>query len=90
MKGAKSQGNLLQDFDEAKYDKVSYRQKGGRPNGSLVTGSTSNAYVKTGVGSVPSKFETIVWINPNAKKKGFGSNVARFNAQQESEDPGPG
>jgi hypothetical protein len=65
--------------------------------GELKKGVTANAYVKKGVGSVPSKFETILYppINSNiSKMKGFGSKVGRFGpactSQDASEEPGPG
>lgn len=65
--------------------------------GLLKKGSTSNAYVKRGVGSVPSKFETILYpptLQGSASLKGFGSNVGRFGpactSQDGSDEPGPG
>jgi hypothetical protein len=30
------------------------------------------------MGSVPTKYETVVYLNESGKKKGFGSNSERF------------
>ena len=73
----------------SKYMKSSYRQKGSEVKGSLYRGSTSNAFTKKTIGSIPSKFETVLYPQNNATKKGFGSNGFRFTAQV-SENPGPG
>ena len=43
--------------------KVSYRQKGKQASGSLVKGTTTAAFMKKGMGSVPSKYETVVYLN---------------------------
>jgi hypothetical protein len=46
------------------------------------------------MGSVPAKFETIVYLNAETKKKGFGSNSERFQetftTTKEDPLPGPG
>lgn len=46
------------------------------------------------MGSVPSKYETIVYMHADSKKKGFGSNSERFKgifARPDTEgEPGPG
>lgn len=60
------------------YSKVSYRQKGKKVDGSLIKGTTTAAFIKKTTGSVPSKYETIVYMHADAKKKGFGSNSERF------------
>ena len=46
-------------------------------SGSVVKGTTSAAFMKRSMGSVPAKFETVVYMNEQ-KKKGFGSNSERF------------
>ncbi len=72
------------------------RQKGGNSNGCVVKGAPSAAFIKKGMGSMPTKYETIVYMNQDTKsKKGFGSNAERFqgpfNVRPESEaEPGPG
>jgi len=44
-----------------------------------VKGSASAAFIKKGMGSVPTKFETIIYMNNDTKSmKGFGSNSERF------------
>ena len=46
------------------------------------------------MGSVPAKFETIVYLNAENKKQGFGSNSERFQetftTNKEDPLPGPG
>jgi len=84
---AKSTGLLSPE--ESKYLKPSYRQKGSEIKGSLYRGSTANAFTKKTIGSIPSKFETVLYPQNNITKKGFGSNGFRFTAQV-SENPGPG
>lgn len=44
----------------------------------MIKGTTSAAFIKKSVGSVPSKYETVVYMNAESKKKGFGSNSERF------------
>ena len=65
----------------------------------MIKGTTSAAFVKKTIGSMPSKFETIVYMHADSKKKGFGSNSERFNEfgvgglsrpETASEEPGPG
>ncbi len=75
--------------EENKYHKPSYRQKGAELRGSLFRGSTSNAFTKKTIGSIPSKFETVLYPQNGGTRKGFGSNGFRFVAQV-SENPGPG
>ena len=60
------------------YAKANHRFKGKLASGSIVKGTTSAAFIKKSVGSVPSKYETIVYLQAEAKKKGFGSNSERF------------
>ena len=45
-------------------------------SGSVVKGSTSAAFMRKSVASVPTKFESVVYLGD--KKKGFGSNSERF------------
>ena len=73
---------------DAKYDKVSYRQKGTVAAGQVLKGSVATAYAKHTVASMPSKFETVVY-KQNGENKGFGSKAIRFQVP-EPEDPGPG
>ena len=75
--------------DLGSYDRISYRQKGGELKGSLFRGGTSNAYNKQSVGSIPSKYETILHPENIFNKLGFGSNAFRF-IDPISEVPGPG
>jgi hypothetical protein len=46
------------------------------------------------MGSVPGKFDTIVYLNSETKIKGFGSNSERFNVNtsrfEMETEPGPG
>jgi len=77
------------NIDESKYLKPSYRQKGGEMKGSLYRGTASHAFTKKNIGSIPSKFETVLYPQSNSNKKGFGSNGFRFTVQA-SENPGPG
>ncbi len=62
--------------------------------GSLIKGTTSAAFIKKSTGSVPSKYETIVYMHAESKKKGFGSNSERFKGMigkpDSEEEPGPG
>ena len=67
----------------------SYRQKGSEIRGALYRGSTSHAFTKKTIGSIPSKFETVLYPQANIEKKGFGSNSFRF-LSCVSENPGPG
>ena len=63
-------------------------------DGSLIKGTTSAAFIKKTMGSVPSKYETIVYMQADSKKKGFGSNSDRFqdivSKPENEEEPGPG
>ncbi len=72
----------------------SYRQKGGKVEGEVVKGTPASAFIKKSVGSVPSKYETIVYMHKSSKQLGFGSNAERFEVTQkaveEEENPGPG
>lgn len=77
------------------YTKTSYRQKGKAASGFLVKGSTSAAYNQKTLGSIPTKTETIVFMDPQTKRSAFGSNSQRFldsltNKQTDETDPGPG
>ena len=86
LKKAQSTGLLS---DDSKYYKPSYRQKGSEFRGLLYRGTTANAFTKKTIGSIPSKFETVLYPQGNSSKKGFGSNGFRFTSQV-SENPGPG
>ena len=72
------------------YEKASYRQKGKKANGSLIKGATSSAFIKKGVGAVPSKYETIVYLHADSRKKGFGSNSERFTGMYSTGASGTG
>ncbi len=87
LRKAQSAGYLTSE--DSKYIKPSYRQKGSEIKGSLYRGTTANAFTKKTIGSIPSKFETVLYPQNNATKKGFGSNGFRFTTQI-SENPGPG
>jgi hypothetical protein len=73
----------------SKYERISYRQKGGELKGSLYIGCTHNAFSKRSIGSIPSKYETILHPQKENGRKGFGSNAFRF-TESENENPGPG
>lgn len=75
--------------EDCKYVRPSYRQKGSEVKGSLFKGATANAFTKKTIGSIPSKFETVLYPQNASMRKGFGSNSFRFNATS-SENPGPG
>lgn len=68
-------------------DKINYRQKGKNSDGRLIKGFIKDASSKVSVGSIPSKFETIIYNNNN--NKAFGSSEIRF-TQLENDKPGPG
>eukprot|EP00826_Nyctotherus_ovalis_P042104 TRINITY_DN4298_c0_g1_i4.p1 TRINITY_DN4298_c0_g1~~TRINITY_DN4298_c0_g1_i4.p1 ORF type:complete len:399 (-),score=55.55 TRINITY_DN4298_c0_g1_i4:103-1299(-) len=74
---------------QERHAKSSYRQKGGEVRGSLYRGTASHAFTKKSIGSIPSKFETVLYPQSASTKKGFGSNGFRFTVQA-SENPGPG
>ena len=44
----------------------------------MIKGTTSAAFIKKSMGSMPAKYETIVYMHADSKKKGFGSNSERF------------
>jgi len=75
--------------DQARHMKPSYRHKGTGISGSLYRGSTSHAYTKKTISSIPSKYETVLYPQENSTKKGFGSKGFRF-ATKISNNPGPG
>jgi hypothetical protein len=75
--------------EESKYVRPSYRQKGSEMRGSLYKGATANAFTKKTIGSIPSKFETVLYPQNSAMRKGFGSNCYRFSGAV-TENPGPG
>ena len=49
------------------YSKTSYRQKGKRASGSLIKGTASAAFMKKSMGSVPTKFKTLVYMQNETK-----------------------
>lgn len=71
-------------------DKVNYRQKGKVIDGKICKGFIQEAASKTSVGSIPAKFETIIYKTDN--KKAFLSSTSRFfTADSNARDnPGPG
>ena len=75
--------------EDKKYIKPSYRQKGSEIRGSLYKGTTAHAFTKKAIGSIPSKFETVLYPQGNEIKKGFGSCGFRFN-DHALDNPGPG
>jgi len=77
----------LNSFSSASVDKINYRQKGKSSEGRLARGFIKNASSKVSVGSIPSKFETIVYKNSNSKA--FDSSQLRFTST-ENEKPDPG
>lgn len=87
-KPVKGKMNNLEELEQMKYEKVSYRQKGKHKPGVLLKGNLSNSYAKTANPSVPYKFETQLFDN-NQENKAFGSKSIRF-FNYVSEDPGPG
>lgn len=68
-------------------EKVNYRQKGKNSDGRISKGFIRDASSKVSIGSIPSKFETIVYKNSNGKA--FGSSQLRFDGSDD-ERPGPG
>lgn len=74
-------------FSTPSLEKVNYRQKGKSSDGKVVRGFIKDASSKVSIGSIPSKFETIVYKNNNSKA--FGSSQLRFSTV-EDEKPGPG
>lgn len=74
---------------ESKYDRLSYRQKGSEIKGALHKGPTINAYTKRNIGTIPSKYETVLYPQGSPSGKGFGSNTYRFNSSN-IDSPGPG
>lgn len=62
------------------YDKINYRQKGRSVDGKVVKGFIQSAHQKLSTGSIPSKFETIIYKNTN--NKAFGSSSGRFFDQE--------
>ncbi|EAR94531.1 sperm-tail PG-rich repeat protein (macronuclear) [Tetrahymena thermophila SB210] len=77
----------IHSISTSSLDKINYRQKGKNSDGRLIKGFIRDASSKISVGSIPSKFETIVYNNNN--NKAFGSSQLRF-SQQDSDLPGPG
>jgi hypothetical protein len=70
------------------YDKISYRQKGCEIAGAIFRGCANNAFTKQTLGSIPSKYETV--LHPlREKRKGFGINAMRFSTEY-NDNPGPG
>jgi hypothetical protein len=69
-----NQTNSLQSL--ANSEKVNYRQQGKRVEGKIYTGFIKDAASKISVGSIPSKFETIVYKNNNTR--GFLTSQIRF------------
>ena len=60
----------------------------------MIKGTTSAPFIKKSIGSVPAKYETVVYMNQESKKKGFGSNSERFtdalSRLSTDKEPGPG
>lgn len=68
-------------------EKVNYRQKGKSISGKVYKGFIQEASSKVSVGTIPSKFETIIYKNSNSKA--FNSSTTRF-FEREEDRPGPG
>lgn len=75
--------------EDAKYMKLSFRQKGSEMKGSLYKGGVSSAFNKKTIGTIPSKYETILYPQNGNISKGFGSGSYRF-SESVAEIPGPG
>ncbi len=87
LRKVKSSAGLTDE--KVKYERISYRQKGGESRGALFRGTTSCAFNKKNIGSIPSKYETILHPQNNFDRSGFGSNAFRFGYNY-NENPGPG
>ena len=76
------------DIKASPYDKISYRQKGCEVSGAVFKGCANNAFTKQTLGSIPSKYETV--LHPlREKRKGFNINAMRFSTEY-NDNPGPG
>ena len=84
LRRVKSSSNLINQRA-----KRSYRQVGTEYRGALYRGPTTNAFTKNSLGTIPSKFETVLSKNTNRPGDGFGNHGIRFNDKREN-SPGPG